>query len=141
MRLIAAAAALATVALVVACESEAKTSARSLVDAVARFRTADDGEKIARAPFVAAVACIGDEVCEAQRVCVAFVEPTAAALRTKAEAERAVAERRAGGALDPGAAVELLGRIDEAEAQLRQGRERLPRCDDALLALKRRYGI
>lgn len=133
--------ALVALVLIAACDSEAKTSARSLLDAVSRFRAADDGEKLARAPLVAASPCASEDVCRAKEACVAFVEPTAAALRMKIDAERSVRQRREEGTLDATAAAELLRRVDEAEAQLQQGRERLPRCDDELMTLKRRYGI
>ncbi len=119
-----------------------KQEASSLVAAVERFHQAENVEKADRADRVAEVPCTAKDVCEAKALCVAATDPTARALRLKAEVEKGLGDLGAK-RLSPGdeAAKALPGKLDEASRLLEEGHKALPGCDAKLLELRRGYGL
>lgn len=129
--------AVALVGLVAACESPKQREGASLTTAVERFRQAENVEKPARVEAVKAVACTAPEVCTAKAACLAAIEPTAKALSLKAEVERALSDLGSGKLARGSPEAEALPKkLDEAEALLKQGRDAMPRCDEALGGLR-----
>lgn len=129
------------------CRTEAG-SARSLVDAVGRFRRAPDAEKGKALASIREVKCGSDEVCAAQKACLAYAEPTEEAIRIKLEIAQGLASLADGGLPDGGALgetgdydtrVTLLARVGDAQKKLKEGYDQLTSCDDAVQKLEARF--
>jgi hypothetical protein len=133
---------LVLLAALVACSSVAKREAGSLVEAVDRFRRAENPAKPAAANDVRVAACTDAEVCAAKAACLAAIEPTTRALEINAEVERALADLEAKrlAPSDP-AARELPKKLDQSEGLLKQGKAAMPACDAQTLALKLKHRL
>ena len=113
-----------------------------MVQAVERYRRADNAGKGSTADALDKTPCSVDDVCEAKRACTAVSDPTARALALKNEVEIGLAEMHAH-KLEPDdpRARALPDKLDEAERLLTTGHDALPACDEKLMGLKRHYGI
>lgn len=119
-----------------------KQEAAQVVEAMSRFRKADNRAKPSTVEALRAVKCSAADVCKARDACLASAEATAKALRLKSEVEQGLAEVEKGVvARESADAKALPGKLDEAEALLKEGFAALPGCDDQLMALKRRYEL
>jgi hypothetical protein len=123
------------------CSSD-RTQAAQVVEAVMRFRRADNREKPALAEALGAVQCTSADVCRVRDDCLASAEATAKALRLKSEVEIGISALNRGTlARDSAEVLALPQKLDEAETLLKEGFERMPACDDSIMVLKRKYGI
>jgi hypothetical protein len=130
------------VSTLTACNNPGKREAADLVDAVDRYRRADDAAKDARGKAVAAVACTDSRVCDAKQACVAAIEPTTHALALKDEVARLLAEvEQKRLAPDAPEAATLPAKLDEAERLLKDGRAGMARCDARLTDLRVAFGV
>lgn len=136
------AAALACVALAIACDAGPRREAESVIVAVERFRQADNASRPAAADALRAVPCTATDVCQARDACLAFSEPTAKALRLKREVEEGLKALETGTLpKDSPAARALPEKLEQAESMLREGQSRMTGCDEQMQALKRRHRI
>ena len=127
--------------LLVACSS-ARPEVALLAEAVEQFHRASNADRPARADALARVACRDAEVCAARAACVEATAATAAALRSKQEAEAIVAELEAGKRTSGDPSVQgLPAKLDEASQLLKKGHEIMPLCDHKVLVLRERYGL
>ena len=125
-----------------ACDSGARQEARQVVEAVDRFRKADNAGKPAQVESLRAVKCSSLDVCKTRDACLASAEATAKALRLKSEVEQGLTAVEKGTlSRDSEAARALPAKLDEAEALLKEGFAALQPCDDQIMALKRRHQI
>lgn len=125
-----------------ACDSGERREAEQLVAAVDRYRRADNPGKPAAVDALRAVPCSAPDVCRARDACLASADATARALRLKSEVEQGLAAiERDAMPKDTPEAQALPAKLDEAEALLKEGFERLGPCDEQLMALKRRLRI
>jgi hypothetical protein len=130
------------VATVGACSGPGKREATTLVDAVDRYRRADDASKETQGKAVAAVACTDSRVCDAKQACLAAIEPTTRALALKDEVARLLVElEQKRLAPDSPDAEALPGKLDEAERLLKDGRAAMARCDARLTDLRVDFGV
>jgi hypothetical protein len=128
--------------LVSACDAAARTDAATVVSAVSRFRSADNGSLPAMVSALKATPCTSAEACQARDVCVASGESTAAALRLRADVEKSLADLESGRlSKDAPEASELPKKLDEATTLLKQGYDGLVPCDERVQGLKRKYRI
>ncbi len=126
-------------AAVSACTPPAKREAAALSEAVDRFSRAST---VAQAQAVDAVACTDERVCDAKRICMEAVDPTAGALALKDEVGVKLADIEAARlAPDSAAAQELPGKLDEASRLLREGHSKMHECDAKLTDLRVTYGF
>jgi hypothetical protein len=125
---------------ILACDrGSAKQEAAALTEAVDRFSRVSGP---AQAKTVDGVPCTDDRVCEAKRVCMEAVDPTAHALALKDEVSAKLADIEAARlAPDAAAAEELPGKLDEASRLLREGHAKMHDCDAKLTDLKMTYGF
>lgn len=127
---------------VTACSGPGKREAATLVDAVDRYRRADDAAKEAEGQAVAALACTDPRVCDAKQACVAAMEPTTRGLALKDEVVSRLADleqkRLAPDSPEAGA---LPGKLDEAERLLKDGRTKMGACDARLTDLRVAFGV
>jgi hypothetical protein len=132
----------AGVVLLGACNAGARQEAAQVVEAVDRFRKADNAGKPATVETLRAVKCSAADVCKARDACLASAEATAKALRVKSEVEQGLSAVEKGTMpRDSEAARSLPAKLDEAESLLKEGFAALPACDDQVMALKRKYQI
>lgn len=125
-----------------ACESGARQEAAQLIEAVDRFRKAENPGKPAALEALRAVKCSAADVCKARDACLASAEATAKAMRLKSEVEQGlVAVEKDAMPRDSDGARALPAKLDEAEALLKEGFSLLPACDDQIMDLKRRHHI
>jgi len=125
-----------------ACNAGVRQEAAQVVEAVDRFRKADNAGKPAQVESLRAVQCTSADVCKARDACLASAEATAKALRLKSEVEQGLTAVEKGSlARDSEAARALPAKLDEAEALLKEGFAALQPCDDQIMALKRRHQI
>ena len=117
----------------------AKHEAAALTDAVDRFSKVSSE---AQAKVVDDLPCTDARVCEAKRVCMEALDPTARALALKDEVAAKLADIEAA-RLAPDAAVaeELPGKLDEATRLLHEGHSKMHECDAKLTDLKMTYGF
>jgi hypothetical protein len=126
----------------IACNSGARQEAAQVVEAVDRFRKADNAAKPATVESLRSVKCTAADVCKARDACLASAEATAKALRLKSEVEQGLtAVETDAMPSDSPAARALPAKLDEAESLLKEGFTALPACDDQVMALKRKYQI
>ena len=129
-------------ALSVACDGAERRDAETVVAAVTRFRTADNASTPMMVDALKATPCTAPEVCRVRDECAAVGAATSKALRLKAEVERGLAALEQGRlAKDSPEAKELPAKLDEAESLLKQGHEGLAKCDEQVLALRRKHRI
>lgn len=127
---------------VAACDGAERRDAETVLIGVNRFRTADFGTTPAAVDALKATPCTTPEACQTRDVCLAAGEPTAKALRLKAEVEKGLAALERGTlAKDSPQAQELPKKLDEADVLLQKGRSSLPACDEHVQALKRKHRI
>ena len=125
-----------------ACESGARQEAAQVVEAVDRFRKADNPGKPAAVEALRAVKCSAADVCKARDACLASAEATAKSMRLKSEVEQGLsAVEKDAMPRDSDEARALPAKLDEAESLLKEGFSLLPACDDEIMALKRRHRI
>ena len=125
-----------------ACSGPGKQEAATLVDAVDRYRRADDASKETQGKAVAAVACTDSRVCDAKQACVAAIDPTTRGLALKDEVARLLVElEQKRLAPDSPEATALPGKLDEAERLLKDGRAGMARCDARLTDLRVAFGV
>ena len=130
------------VSALTACSGPGRREAQTLVDAVDRYRRAEDASKEADGKAVAAVACTDSRVCDAKQACVAAIEPTTRALALKDEVTRLLVElEQKRLAPDAPEAAALPGKLDEAEQLLKDGRAGMARCDARLTDLRVAFGV
>lgn len=129
------------VASVGACGSS-RREADAIVRAVDFFRRADNEAKPSAIEVLRSARCQEAEACRARDACLASGEATVKALKLRAGVAREVVAIDAG-VLSPTSprALELPSEVEEAEALLAEGFERLIVCDEQILALKRRHGL
>jgi hypothetical protein len=126
----------------VACTGSGKHEAASLVEAVDRFRAADNATKPARAQAVAGVGCSDAKVCDAKQACLAAIDPTARAMALKDEVSQRlddIEQKRL--APDSAPAQALPEKLDEAGRLLQQGRAKMPDCEKKLADLRIAFGV
>ena len=133
---------MAAVFLVAACNAGARQEAAQVVEAVDRFRKAENAGKPATVETLRAVKCSAADVCKARDACLASAEATSKALRLKSEVEQGLSAVESGAMpRDSEAARALPAKLDEAESLLKEGFGALPQCDDQIMALKRKHQI
>ena len=122
-----------------ACTDSAKREAAALTEAVDRFSRSSG---TAQVQAVNAVACTDDRVCEAKRICMEALDPTARALALKDEVSGKLADLESARlAPDSSVAQELPGKLDEASRLLTEGHSKMHECDAKLTELKLTYGF
>ena len=125
-----------------ACNAGARQEAAQVVEAVDRFRKADNAAKPATVETLRAVKCTSADVCKARDACLASAEATSKALRLKSEVEQGLSAIEQGTlSRDSEAARTLPAKLDEAEALLKEGFAALQPCDDQIMMLKRKHQI
>jgi hypothetical protein len=125
----------------VACGSSARRETSALVDAVDRYRQADNLSKTTHARAVAALPCSATSVCEAKRVCLEAIDPTTRALTLKDEVTARLADiEQKRLAPDAAEAASLPGKLDEATRLLETGRAKMTECERRLADLRIEYG-
>lgn len=128
--------------LLPACDAGARQEAAQVVEAVDRFRKAENAGKPAAVEAIRAVKCSATDVCKARDACLASAEATAKAMRLKSEVEQGLSGiEKDATPRDSSEARALPAKLDEAEALLKEGFSLLPACDDEIMALKRRHRI
>ena len=128
--------------LLAGCESGARQEAAQVVEAVDRFRKAENPAKPAAVEALRAVKCSAADVCKARDACLASAEATAKSMRLKSEVEQGLsAVERDAMPRDSDEARALPAKLDEAESLLKEGFSLLPACDDEIMALKRHHRI
>jgi hypothetical protein len=126
-------------AVMAACTGSAKREAAALTEAVDRFSRVSSAAQV---QAVDAVSCTDERVCEAKRVCMEALDPTARALALKDEVGLKLADIEAARlSPDAAAAQELPGKLDEASRLLREGHAKMHECDAKLTDLKLAYGF
>ena len=124
------------------CESGARQEAAQVVEAVDRFRKAENPAKPAAVEALRAVKCSAADVCKARDACLASAEATAKAMRLKSEVEQGLsAVEKDATPRDSDEARALPAKLDEAESLLKEGFSLLPACDDEIMVLKRKHRI
>jgi hypothetical protein len=126
---------------IVACTVPGRREAAALEDAVDRFRRAESSQRAWQARQVGALPCSDAAVCEAKRVCVAAIEPTAEALAIKDEVTARLGDlehKRL--APDAPEAQALPEKLDQATRLLGEGRAKMADCDSRLVALHVHFG-
>ena len=113
-----------------------------MVEAMDRFRKADNAAKPGQVEALRAVKCSAADVCRARDACLASAEATSKALRLKSEVEQGLKAVEADAMpRDSAEAKALAGKLDEAESLLKEGFQALPPCDDQVMGLKRKYQL
>jgi hypothetical protein len=133
---------LAGIVVLAACSTGARQEAAQVIEAVDRFRKADNSAKPSAVETLRAVKCSAADVCKARDACLASAEATAKAMRLKSEVEQDLkAVERDAMPRDSSDARALPAKLDEAEALLKEGFSLLPGCDDQIVDLKRRHRL
>jgi hypothetical protein len=131
----------ALVVALISCAGSGRRETSALVDAVDRYRQADNRSKPTHAQAVAALPCSATSVCEAKRVCLEAIAPTTRALTLKDEVAARLADieqkRLAPAAAE---AASLPGKLDEATRLLETGRAKMTECERRLADLRIEYG-
>jgi hypothetical protein len=123
-----------------ACTST-RRDARSLLEAVDRYRKAEMKAKGPLADALAAVSCSAAEVCAAKAACLASAQPTVKGIALKVEVEAALADLHAGKTTQEDVASRgLAQKLDQATGLLEEGEAKLSACDAQITALRLEYG-
>jgi hypothetical protein len=126
----------------IGCDGPARRESEQLLTAVERFRRADNASKPGVVVAIRSSPCSAPEVCAAREACLSAAEATGNALALKSEVEQGLAALEKGAlAKDSPEAQALPGKLDVAEALLKQGHEGLGPCEERLDALRRRYRL
>jgi hypothetical protein len=142
VRLGAAIFAVAGLPALLACSGSVKRETASLVAAVDRYERADDASKGVQVQAVAAVACSAAQVCEAKRACLAAMEPIAQALALKEEVAGRIEElQNKRLPQDSPEAQALPGKLELAAKLLKEGRAKMPACEQKLADLRIASGV
>jgi len=120
--------------------STTRQEARSVIEAVDRFRKAENVQKPELADALAKVPCSDPEVCATKDACVKSATATARGLRLQREVEDGLAQVKAGtlDKSDP-KAIALGPKLDEVDKALAEGNDALATCDDKLTSLRVKY--
>ena len=128
--------------LLPSCHTGEKQEAAQVVEAMDRFRKADNPAKPSTVESLRAVKCTVADVCKTRDACLASAEATSKALRLKSEVEQGLSAIEKGTLpSDSAEAKALPAKLDEAESLLKEGFAALPPCDDRIMALKRAYQL
>ena len=120
----------------------ARQEAAQVAEAMARFRKADNATKPSMVGTLRAVKCSATDVCQARDACLASAEATTRSLVLKSEVEQALVKIDAGTlSKESPEAQGLALKLDETSTLLDEGYKALPACDDAIMALKRKYAF
>ncbi len=126
--------------VLLACESAERAEAQRVVAAVDRFRQAQNPDKPAAAEALRAVPCSAPDVCKARDTCLVTADTWGRAIRLKNEVEKGLDAIEKGTlAKDSPEAKELPKKLDEAEALLKEGHDKLQPCDDEVMSLRRKH--
>lgn len=130
---------LLSIALLGGC-STTRQEARSVIEAVDRFRKAENPQKPDLADALAKVPCSDADVCAARDACVKSASATARGLRLQHEVEDGLAQIKAGtlDKTDP-KAIALGPKLDDADKALAEGNAALEACDEKLTPLRVKY--
>jgi hypothetical protein len=129
-------------ATLTACDSAERRDAETVVAAITRFRAADNASTPAMVDALKATPCSAPDSCKTRDDCLASGEPTAQALRLKADVEKNISAIEKGKlAKDSPEAQELPKKLDDAEKLLNKGRDALTKCDEDVQALKRKHRL
>lgn len=119
------------------CSTSARHETVALLVAMDRYQRADNAAKGELAQAVAALPCSDAQVCDAQRACLAAIEPTARALALKDEVSARIDDLQTKRlAPDSAEAQTLPGKLDLASRLLNEGRARMPICERLLADLR-----
>ena len=131
-----------TAAVLLACDSAERQDAQVVLSAIHRYRSAPNDLLPSMVDALRSTPCKQPDSCQAKDECLAVGDATAKALRLKSEVERGL-DALGRGTITREAADEQAfpTKLDEAAALLKKGHDGLPRCDDAVQALKRKYRI
>ena len=128
--------------LLVACDSAEKRDAQVVVDAIRRFRQAQTEDIPVLVEALKETNCKFEDSCGAKRECLKTGEPTAKAIKLKANAERVLAGIDSGKIETTSAeALTVLTGLDEASNLVKEGQAAIPACDESVEALKRKYSF
>lgn len=120
--------------LVTACS---RGEARSVIEAVDRFRKAPTDQQPPLADALEKVSCSDDEVCTAKDACVKSASATAKGIRKRQEVERTLAEVLDGSLPKTDArATKSYMDLDESDRLMKEGMEALPACDEKITTLR-----
>lgn len=111
--------------------------AKSLIEAVDRYRKAPTDQQPPLADAIAKVQCSDNEVCAAKDACLKSASATAKGIRKRQEVEKVLAEVLDGSLpkTDP-RAMKSYGDLDESDRLMKEGMDALPACDEKLVALR-----
>jgi hypothetical protein len=125
-----------------ACDSAERKDAQLVLDAIRRFRQAQAEDIPPLVEALKATPCKFDDACKAKSECLKTGEPTAKAIKLKANAER-VLNGIDSGKVDTTStdALTVLTGLDEASKLLKEGQAAIPACDEAVDAMKRKYSL
>lgn len=128
--------------LVAACDSAERKDAQIVVEAIRRFRQAQTEDIPVLVDALKGTECKFEDSCAAKRECLKTGEPTAKAIKLKANAERVLAGIDSGKVETSSAeALTVLTGLDEASKLVKEGQAAIPACDESVEALKRKYGF
>jgi hypothetical protein len=114
-----------------------KRETASLLAAMDLYDRADDATKGVQAQAVAAVACSAAQVCDAKRVCLEAIGPTAQAIALKNEVSARIGDLEARRLPPDSAEAQALpGKLDLAAKLLNDGRAKMPECEKKLTDLR-----
>ena len=134
--------ALASLAFAAGCDAGARQEAAQVIEAVDRFRKAENPGKPAAVEALRSVKCSAADVCKARDACLATSRPTTKGLLLKHEVESALADLHAGRlSADQAGARALPSKLDEAQRLLDEGHASLSACDAKLTSLRLKYGL
>ncbi len=131
----------AAIATLLACGGT-KREAAVVVNAIDRYREAENNRKPELADALAALPCSDAEVCATKKACVAASDPTARGLRLQKEVEQGLADITSGKLKkDDPAARALSTKLDESNRLREQGDQALDECNRQVTALRIKYEL
>lgn len=124
-------------ALLVLLATCSRGEARSVIEAVDRYRKAPTDQQPPLADALEKVPCSDDEVCAAKDACVKSASATAKGIRKRQDVERTLAEVVDGSLskTDP-RATKSYADLDESDRLMKEGKDALPACDEKLTTLR-----
>ncbi|MEO8873944.1 MAG: hypothetical protein ABI461_00020 [Polyangiaceae bacterium] len=122
--------------------SHDKEQAGALLHAMEQYRAAPDELKMAKLADLTGVTCSTQELCDAKLECLKWVEPTAKGLTMKLEAQKTLANIKAGNVQpnDPNV-TDLMDNLDDASRLLDEGHAELQPCEQKLTELRIKYRL
>lgn len=111
--------------------------ARSLIEAVDRYRKAPTDEQPPLADAIEKVQCSDEEVCAAKDACQKSASATAKGIRKRQEVQKVLADVLDGSLpkTDP-RATKSYADLDESDRLMKEGMDALAACDEKLVALR-----